>query len=52
MEIDKLEQEDLPVAIPILPKSQFDFRLPPRCPLDNINFVQLRRIIKNEEQKE
>lgn len=26
-------------AMPILPKSTFEFRLPPRCPLSNITFT-------------
>ena len=31
--------DDLMPALPILPKSTFEFRLPPRCPLENVNFI-------------
>jgi hypothetical protein len=35
--------------MPIIPKSKFDFRLPPRCPLDNVSFVQLRKFMNHPE---
>ena len=44
--------DDLMPALPILPKSNFEFRLPPRCPLENIQFIQLRKLISNPEHKE
>ena len=44
--------DELMPALPILPKSTYEFRLPPRCPLENINFIQLRKLVSNPERKE
>lgn len=33
------EPAKLMPALPILPKSNFEFRLPPRCPLTNVTFT-------------
>ena len=49
---DALKTDDLMPALPILPKSTFEFRLPPRCPLENIDFIQLRKLIPNPERME
>lgn len=38
--------------MPILPRSTWEFRLPPKCPLDGIQFVQLRKFAKFKEQME
>lgn len=46
---DKKNDDTLP-ALPILPKSNYEVRLPPRCPLENIIFTQLRKIITNPEK--
>ena len=39
--------------MPLLPKGSYEFKLPPKCPLDSINFIQLRRkeIISTEPEK-
>ena len=48
----KAEQGETLPAMPILPKSTFEFRLPPRCPLEHISFIQLRKLIPCPEKKE
>ena len=36
--------------MPILPKSNWEFRFPPKCPLDFITFIQLKKFINHDEQ--
>jgi len=36
--------------MPILPKSNWEFRFPPKCPLENINFIQLRKFVSIKEE--
>ena len=38
-------------ALPIIPKSKFEFRLPPKCPLDEISFIQLHKLLQHPEVK-
>ena len=35
--------------MPILPKSTVEFRFPPKCPLENVQFLQLRKHFFGEE---
>lgn len=36
--------------MPLLPKSNWEFRFPPKCPLDSITFIQLKKFVNHEEQ--
>ena len=35
--------------MPILPKSTVEFRFPPKCPLENVQFMQLRKHFFSED---
>ena len=36
--------------MPILPKTNWEIKFPPKCPLDNISFIQHPKFAKIKEQ--
>ena len=38
--------------MPILPKSTVEFRFPPKCPLDNVKFMQLKKQLFSEDNRD
>ena len=43
-------QAKLPEPLPLLPKVTTTFQMPPKCPLDSIRFIQLRRFQMFQKQ--
>lgn len=33
----------MPLPLPLLPKTNDNFKFPPKCPLNTVNFIQLRK---------
>jgi hypothetical protein len=44
-------QDEL-MPLPIIPKSKFEFRLPPKCPLSEVTFMQIPQLAMHPETKQ